>query len=849
MAHSLSKEEVIKVVKSNIDTGLSNYEVELRHKQYGLNDLLIHKSKSVISLFMNQVIDPMVFVLFISVFLSILMKEYVDAIIILIVIICNAVFGVVQEYKAEKTVEALQQLSIPHTKVKREGKYQFIDSKEVTIGDIVELEAGSYISCDIRLLSSQQLVVDESSLTGESDRCYKNDNYIFDENVALADRKNMVFASCYCVSGTAEGVVVAIGMHTEVGKIASLMQSAHDEITILQKRFQSLGKGLGVLAISISLMVFIIGIIQKREIMSLIMTAISLAVASIPEGLTAVITVILALGMKRMSKVNSIVRKMQTVETLGFVDTICTDKTGTLTKNCMEVVCVTSPFTNQVNKTIFDIISICNSYDDTKDDIQQNATDFALYKYAMNNGYIKNKDIVYEIPFDSIRKNMVVVVKGKQVYSCYMKGAWEVILEKCNKIEINGNVKFLSVQDKEKIIDLANAMSLDALRIIGMCRKEILTLDTNNLEDNYIFVGLIGLMDPLKEEVTNSISLAKQAGIDVIMMTGDHATTALAIAKKLHLAKYDYEVMLGKEIDECSDSQLLKRCKKTKVFARVTPEHKMRIVKLLKSEGKIVAMTGDGVNDAPALKHADVGVSMGKRGTDVAKEASDIVLLDDNFTTILKAVEEGRGIYMNIQKVMTYLLSCNLGECIAIIGSMLLLANFPLLLHPIQILWINIITDMFPAFALGLEPKDKDLMNQKPRDNKYVFMNNHQIIDMVFNGLLIGTITLISYRYGLRYSTQIANTMAFMTLSIAQLVHVYNLKSFNESIFNKDLLNNSMLNIIFVISILLQSSLCNITMFQQLLHIVSLPSNCWIFVCSLSLMMIFMNEGIKIFRK
>ena len=537
-----------------------------------------------------------------------------------------------------------------------------------------------------------------------------------------------------------------------------------------------------------------------------------------------------------MSKVNTLVRKMQIVETLGSIDTICTDKTGTITKNQMEVVTFAVPFEKQVSLAFLDAISICNSYDSNKNNTHQNATDVALHVFCELQNHSVNLNKVYEIPFDSNKKRMISVVKKNKYYDVYMKGAWEQILESCTKIEINQQVSYLNDSLKLKIENIAHSMSLQSLRIIGVCRKELLTLDTENLEEGYIFLGLIGLMDPIKDDV-----------MDAVMITGDHANTALSIAKDIHLAKYEHEVITGKELDELNEHSFHNKIKNCKVFARVTPNHKLQIVKSLKKQGKVIAMTGDGINDAPALKEANVGIAMGKRGTDVAKEASDIIILDDNFKTIMLAIEEGRNIYENIVKVILYLLSCNVGECLALLGSMILLSKYPLLLHPIQLLWINVITDTFPAFALGMEPKDEHIMHFKPKHFHHTSFNSFYIIHLICNGLFIASITLLSYRYGLRWNVEIANTMAFLTLSFTQLLHAYNMKQIDTSIFSQNIGSNAWLNIMFIISCFVQYMITKIDFFQKGLHICSLPFDCWIIIVCLSLLIVLLNEGIKKF--
>ncbi|MDD6466874.1 MAG: calcium-translocating P-type ATPase, PMCA-type [Erysipelotrichaceae bacterium] len=853
MAHDKTKEEVIEYYQSNAQVGLTCEQVVQRQKEYGKNSFIVHKNKSLWTMIKDQISDPMIIILVIGVLLSAILKEYLDAGVILFVIMFNTLIGVIQQFKAEKTMEALRKLSDPKTKVKRDGIIQEIPSEDLVIGDLVLLEAGKYVSCDLRILKCYQLQVDESSLTGESETIEKNDTYVYQPTTMIADRKNIVYASTFVTNGKAEGIVIAIGMQTEVGKIANLIHETKEELTPLQKRFQLLGNWLGMIAVFICILLLSIGIYQKREIMNLLITAISLAVAVIPEGLPTVVTIVLALGVRRMSQMKAIVRKMYAVETLGSIDTICSDKTGTLTQNQMTVVEVACPFSNMgASNHLLEGMCLCNDCYEKEQTIQGNPTEVALIHYGktfqIDKNYLEQMyPRVFDLPFDSARKRMTVVNKRKNVYEVNMKGALDSVLPFCTKIEKNGIVMPLSDHDCEKIDETAQKMGKQALRVLALARKEMLTFDESQVEEGLIFIGMMGMIDPPKEEVAAAITQAKQAGIQTIMITGDHPSTAFAIAKQLQLLEQENQVITGKELDQITDQQLLKRLEYIKVYARVHPNHKARIVKAYKELGKIVAMTGDGINDAPALKQADVGIAMGMKGTDVCKESSDLILTDDNYGTIIVAIEEGRTIYTNIQKTILYLLSCNIGEIFALVTAVLLLPSYPIPLSAIQILWVNVITDSFPAFALGVEPKENDVMRQPPRDKHSSLFPKHDTYLLVINGLLIGTFTIISFRYGLNYSIEIAHTMAFMTLSFTQLIHAFNFRSLHDSIFKAGIFKNKALTFVVFFSIFFQMLLSKIPFFQPLLDVVSLPVYGWILVFALSLMMIFINEGVKLF--
>lgn len=848
MSYRKNAYDILKELHVDPNKGLSNQEAAKRRREQGANELMKQKKKSMFGLFLEQFQDPMVVILIAGAIVSIFLKEFIDASIILFVIVMNAVIGVVQEFKAEKAIDALEKLSSPKAYVVRGGYLKEIDSSQLVVGDIVDLEVGRYIPADIRLIASRDLKVEESTLTGESEPVEKDATLVYQDEMSIADQKNMVFMSTYVTYGKARGVVVRTGMHSEVGKIASMLSEAKEEMTPLQIRLAHLSKVLGIICLSVCIAMFVVALVQGRNLFDMLLLSISLAVAAIPEGLPAVVTIVLALGVQVMSKNNAIVRKLHAVETLGSVSVICSDKTGTLTQNQMHVVnCYCDGVFDHPSKEFLTGFALCNNATLQGEEILGEPTESALVDYVRKEGLDKNNlEVSYvrlnEIPFDSDRKKMTTVHQHGNTYYAYTKGALERVLEVCTHIQIGTQIIKLTSYERNRILEASKKMSSAALRVLALAYRKVSDPYMGQIEAQMTFLGLAGLIDPPREEAKDAIAICHKAGIEVVMITGDHPLTAFAIAKQLGIAKREQQVVSGKDLDEMTDEQLADKIDHARVFARVTPQHKVRIVNAFKKKDKVVAMSGDGVNDAPSLKNADIGIAMGKNGTDVCKQASDMILADDNFATIVKAVEEGRNIYLNIQKAVLYLLSCNLGEIMSLFLAILLMPNVVSTLSAIQILWVNLITDAFPALALGVDPKDQYIMQEKPRDAKESLFAHGGMVFTVLNGMLIGTITLVAFRYGLDTSPQMAQTMAFMVLSISQLFHALNLRSRTHSILDVGLFKNKWLILTIVFSIILQVLVSQLPIFQLLLKTVALSPMQWLLVFVLSFSVILVNE-------
>ena len=847
--------EVIEKLDTDLNKGLTKEECLKRLKKFGKNELNKKKKETLFELLIDQIKDPMVIILIIGGFISLFLKEYIDASIIFVVIILNSIIGVIQEYKAEKAIDALEKLSEPKAFVIRDGFLQEIDSCDLVMGDIVVLEAGRYIPADIRLFQSNTLKVEESTLTGESESVDKDANEIYDHEIGIADQKNMVFMSTYVTYGKALGVVVRTGMDSEVGKIAKMLDETTEDLTPLQKRLAHLSKLLGIIAVVICGAMFVVAVVQGRNIFDMLLLAISLAVAAIPEGLPAVVTIVLALGVQVMSKHHAIIRKLHAVETLGSVNIICSDKTGTLTQNKMHVV---STYANgklqQTNDDLLRGYSLCNDACISNDELLGEPTEKALLSFCEKKGFHKKMlDTEYirvnEIAFDSNRKKMTTIHQCKNEYISYTKGAIEKIIYDCTSMLIDGKVVRMSAYDRNQILEIAKQVSADAQRVLALAKKKLKTPYEDAVESKLCFVGFVGLMDPVRPQAKEAIELCHKAGIHVAMITGDHPLTAFSIGQRLGIATQKNEVITGQQLDELSDEELNRIVCRSSIFARVTPEHKVRIVKAFKANDCVVAMSGDGVNDAPSLKQADIGIAMGFSGTDVCKQASDMILADDNFSTIVDAVKEGRGIYANIQKAILYLLSCNLGEIMTLFLAILCMPNVVSPLSAIQILWENLITDSFPALALGVDPMEHTIMEQKPREPKESLFSHGGYSFTILNGMFIGTITLVAFRYGLDTSTLKAQTMAFMVLSMSQLFHALNLRSRINSIFKEGILKNRWLILTIACSILLQISVCELPIFHVLLKTVSLNSSEWFIVLGLSISVIGINEASKWFAQ
>ena len=793
--HTKNYKDVLNELNSSL-SGLSNKEANDRLKKDGYNELNNNKKNNLLILLLKQFKEIMLLVLIIAGIISIILKEYSDAIIIFIVVIMNALLNFFQEYKAEKEVENLKKLATPLIYVRRDNKVIQIPSIELVKGDIVYLKTGDIISADIRLIECSNLKVDESSLTGESINIEKSSDIVYDAHNE-ADYSNIAYSGTIVTYGHGMGVVINTGMNTEIGKIAKDLTSQKENLTPLQLNLKELAKKLTYIVLIIISIIMILGLMQKHKFLEMLLISVSIGVAAIPEGLPTVVTISLALGVSKMAKRNAIVRKLSSVETLGASEVICTDKTGTLTENKMTVKEIylngikyndQNNFEKyQYNNVFFLVSSLCNSLLIDSSNVQGDSLEKALYIYSLNKGYNKDnllKDYlsINELPFDSKRKMMSTQYKYNNKYYVFTKGATDFLLEKCTKRLKNGVISYLSENDKKEINKTLKEMGSKALRVIALAYKEEeRVISLNHLEENLIFIGLVGLIDPPRSDVYEAIKVTKEAGIRVIMITGDHKDTATAIAKDLKIITKDDQVMTGRELDQLSDEELSKVINKYNVFCRVNPSMKLRIVNCLQDKNKVVAMTGDGINDAPALKKADIGIAMGINGTEVAKSSSSMVLKDDNFSTIIYAIKEGRKIYANITKSILFLLASNLGEIFTLLIGTFLNVN---ILLPIHILWMNLATDTLPALALGLEKEEHDIMKQKPRSKDANFLNKENTFQIFYQGIIQGLLTLLSFFIGKQYfSVEIGQTMAFITIIFIQLFHSINMRSLNKSIF------------------------------------------------------------------
>lgn len=804
--YNLSQEESMEKLKTT-KNGLKEDEVQERLENYGSNEFKEVKGKNTFQKFIEQFSDFLVIILIVAAVISGLSGELADAIIILIVVIVNAIIGVVQENKAEASLKALKKMAAPTANVIRDGISMEIPARELVPGDIILLEAGKYVPADLRIIESSNLKIEESSLTGESVPVEKNANLINDEKVPLGDRKNIAFMSSMVTYGRGKGVVIATGMDTEIGKIADMISNTEEEKTPLQNKLAEVGKYLGIGAIVICAVMFIVGILEGRPAMPMFMTAVSLAVAAIPEGLPAVVTIVLAVGVQKMIKRNAIIRKLPAVETLGCATVICSDKTGTLTQNKMTVMKVFTMDGYADNimdaKKVVEIINLCNDTQIVQEgeNIKTigDPTETALIDLALKVNIDKRKlDEEYprvdEIPFDSDRKLMTTFNRVQDGFDVNVKGAPDILISKCKYIIDKNGIRDLTSEDMELIKNKNEEMAKDALRVLAAAFKKVNHIDKEHAEEGLIFAGLVGMMDPPREEVKDAVKVCKKAGIRPVMITGDHKTTAVAIASELGILEKNSRAITGAELEDMTDEELIKNVKDISVYARVSPEHKVRIVKAWKANGDVVAMTGDGVNDAPALKIANIGAAMGITGTDVAKEAADMVLTDDNFATIVSAVEEGRTVFSNIKKSITYLLSCNIGEIITLFLAILLKWPEPLL--PVHILWVNLVTDSLPALALGMEPPEEGVMNESPRNQSEGLFGRGLGLRIVLEGIFIGFITLTGFYYGWKSTgdEKVGRTMAFFILSLSQLVHSYNMRYENKSVIFNHMFKNKYLN-------------------------------------------------------
>lgn len=770
-------------------------------------------------------------------------SDYIDSIIIIAIVIFNAVMGLVQEQKAEKSLEALKKMSAPIAKVKRSGKVVEIESENVVPGDIVILETGSFVPADCRLINSYNLKIEESSLTGENVPEEKDATRILKSNTSMGDICNMAYATTIVVNGHGEAVVTETGMNTKVGKIAGMIIEDEAPETPIQKKLGEVGKILAIACIIICVLIFIIGIFKKIPIVEMFMTSVGLAVAAIPEGLPAIVTIMLSIGVTKMAKRNSIIRKLPAVETLGSSTVICSDKTGTLTQNKMTVVQVSNingRANEEEQKFIMELGTMCTDTEEQYSESIGEPTEVAITNFAIKNNLRKSElyekmPRINDIPFDSTRKMMTTIHKMGKKYRIITKGAPDVLIKKCTKCYNNGSIS--SIYSKEESIKYQNnEMSEKALRVIAVAYRDADNLPVNitadAIENDLIFVGLIGMIDPPREGVKEAVRTCRKAGIKTVMITGDHLQTAKAIAKELGILRKGDFAVAGDELEKISDQELEKNIMKYSVFARVTPEHKVRIVKAFRNAGQIVAMTGDGVNDAPALKNADIGIAMGKGGTDVAKNAADMILTDDNFVTIVDAVRQGRNIYDNIKKAVHFLIATNIGEIVTIFVGLLMGIKSPLL--AIQLLWINLVTDSLPAIALGLEKEEENIMNRLPRSPKKSLFADGLWWKIIIEGSMLGMFTLLAFSIGNKlYSIEVGRTMAFLSLGILELVHSFNIKS-EESIFKTGLLENKYLAGAFLLGTILQVIVVLIRPLATIFEVVPLNGIQWLYTILIS---------------
>lgn len=848
-----SVEDVFKEVQSS-PSGLSSQEAASRLEKYGANTLQEGKKKSLLEKFVDQFKDFMILVLLVAAVVSMFAHQGepdpTDAIIILAVVLLNAVLGVFQESKAEEAIEALKKMASPVASVLRDGHVEHIKGEDIVVGDVVILEAGDVVPADMRLFEVNTVKIEESALTGESVPVDKDLVIPSGDEVGIGDRTNMAFSSTNVTYGRAVGVVTSTGMNTEVGKIANMLANTEEGKTPLQENQDALGKWLTIMILVIAVIIFVVGMLRGNEWTHMLLTAIAIAVAAIPEGLPAISTIILALGTQKMAQRNAIVRKLPAVETLGGVEIICSDKTGTLTLNQMTVEKMV--YDNEIHDASEEIskdniaLRVMNLANDTKisqdNSLLGDPTETAMVQYGLDKNYDVREELVNipriaEVPFDSTRKLMTTIHQledGK--YLVAAKGAPDMLLDRVTKIEKHGEVSAFTEDDRTTLMKLNKEMATQALRVLAMAYKVIDTLpetiDTDSIEHDLIFAGLVGMIDPERKEAAAAIKVAQSAGIRTIMITGDHRDTAQAIAKRLGILRPDQEdgVLTGGELNDISDEELERTVETYSVYARVSPEHKVRIVKAWQKNGKVVSMTGDGVNDAPSLKQADIGVGMGITGTEVSKGASDMVLADDNFETIVVAVEEGRKVFANIQKAVQYLLSANFGEVMTMFVATM--AGWSIL-EPIHILWINLVTDVFPAIALGLEEAEADIMSHPPRGKGSNFLSNGVLPSIFYQGFFEGGITLFVFWYATHianWGNPVGETMAFATLGLIQLFHAFNVKSVYKSLGTVGAFKNKLFNYAILLSAVMLLSVMVIPGLTTVFDVAILTAEQWLFV-------------------
>ncbi|MGI6141366.1 MAG: cation-translocating P-type ATPase [Caldicoprobacterales bacterium] len=887
-----SVEEVSARLSTDASNGLSSGEVKSRLEKYGLNELEQKKDTTLFQMFLAQLKDYMVIILLAASLVSLLVGEVVDSLVIIGIVIVNAVLGVVQEYRAGKALEALKKMSAPNAKVIRDGKELLVPASELVPGDLVILETGDYIPADVRLISSVNLKVEEAALTGESVPAEKDADTRLKGGISLGDQVNCGFMSTLVTYGRGSGIVTATGMNTVIGNIAKMIQEDVQEDTPLQRKLTQLGKILGTACLVICAVVLGLGLLRGEDPLSMFMTAVSLAVAAIPEGLPAVVTIVLALGMQRMVRHNAIMKKLHAVETLGSTTVICSDKTGTLTQNQMTIVKMYTlgqeidvsgdGYNPEGSLTIdgrevdldrqpavsrlLEIQALCN--DARLEHITEEGSDewriigdptegamiVAAAKAGIDRDEInKARPRLQEIPFDSQRKLMTTFHKTEDgKFTAFTKGAPDILVERCTHImHSNGTVAAITPEDINAIMEENKNLAGQAFRVLAMAFKSVPEIPQNPAPDKdeqgLVFCGLVGMIDPPRPEAIEAIKLCKSAGIRTVMITGDYRETAAAIARQLDIISSDDEVLTGAELNQMSGEQLDEAVQKVSVFARVSPEHKVRIVQSMKNNGHIAAMTGDGVNDAPALKRADIGVAMGITGTDVTKESAEMIITDDNFSSIVAAVEEGRVIYSNIRKFVFFLMSCNVGEILIIFISMLLGWKIPLL--PIHLLWVNLLTDAFPALALGTEKKEPGLMDVPPRDPNESILNRDMLINIAVQSLVMTAAVLVSFYYGWQiYGIDMGRTYALVTLIVSELLRAYSARSEKLPIWKLGVFSNRNMNLATIVSFGLLLLIMFIPALRDIFNVEMLRFRDWDFAVIMAALPLGFGELTKVVR-
>lgn len=863
--YSQSREEAVQTLGTDPARGLNQRECQRRLEQYGKNELRPAKRRGLPARFFSQFQDLMVLILLAAAAVSFAVSwvrgdgEYVDSLIILAIVVCNAVIGTVQEVRADRAIQALKKLSSPHAWVIREGRRQRVESSQLVPGDLVVLQAGDLVPADLRLLKSAELKIEESALTGESVPAEKDAGARCPQNAPLGERKNMAFASTGVASGAGVGVVAATGMDTAMGRIAHMLEHEQSPQTPLQQRLKRMGKVMGVGVVLICAVIFLLGLFQQRPPLEMFMIAISLGVAAIPEGLTAVVTIVLAMGIKRMAQKRAIVRHLPAVETLGSTQVICSDKTGTLTQNKMTVVAFSSArgeerLDSPAAQFALELAALCSDAQEVGEKITGDPTETAFLR-ACKRGKGELEGCyprVGEIPFTSARKRMTTAHRLPEGgFRLIAKGAPDVLIARCTQLLQGGEIRPLTGAMKAKLLSDNSRLAERALRVLAVAYRDVSALpsDDRESESQLIFCGLIAMEDPPRPGVKEAVAQCKRAGILPVMITGDHAATALAIGQRLGIAESSSQVMTGPELDRLDDGALSKKVFQYRIFARVSPEHKVKLVRAFQQRGMVVAMTGDGVNDAPALKAADIGCAMGKNGTEVAQSAADMVLTDDDFSTIVAAVREGRGIYQNIRKTVHFLLSCNIGEILVVFVAFLLRAPTPLL--AIQLLWVNLVTDSFPALALGADPIQGDVMEQPPHKREEGVFSGGVGFAVAVEGCLVGALALLAYTIGRAFfdydpaAPAIGRTMAFCVLSLSQLVHSFNMRS-EHSVLKLGLLSNRKLVAACGFCAFLMVSVVLFPPLSSLFQTTALTALQWLVVAALSLCPLLVVEGEKL---